>query len=324
MSVRRRRLWGAGAACATVCTLLTGFVSPVAHALASPPDAARHITGAATSSASLLDLVTLRPLAVLREPGQTAAIIGHRGDSAAAPENTMAAFELTTSVGAEYFEVDIRMSKDGVPVVMHDSTVDRTTDGTGAVADLTIAELEALDAGSWFDESHAGARIPALDDVLALVAGPHRTDVVIEYKGRWTKAGVRATIEMIDHAGLENRVIAQSFSEKTVAQLRKAAPDLVVGWLTHALDAQTISTARQIGADAVNPAVASARAVALAHDAGLGVFVWTHDADADWEELTAMGVDGIVTNRPDALQAWSHQRSADRRRPQGGARGLQF
>lgn len=324
MSVRRRRLWGAEAACAILCALLTGFASPGAHAVAPPRDAARDVAVQTTSAAPLLDLVTLRPLAVLREPGQTAAIIGHRGDSAAAPENTMAAFELTTSLGAEYFEIDIRMSKDGVPVVMHDSTVDRTTDGTGAVADLTLSELQALDAGSWFDESHTGARVPALDDVLGLVADTPGTDVVIEYKGKWSTAGVKATTDMIAHSGLEHRVIAQSFREKTVAQLRHAAPDLVVGWITHALDAPTISNARRIGADAVNPAVASARTVALAHDAGLGVFVWTHDADADWEELTAMGVDGIVTNRPDALHAWSHQRSEHRRRPQGGARGLQF
>jgi glycerophosphoryl diester phosphodiesterase len=309
MSVRRRRMWGAGATCAAICTLLTGFISPVAHALTEPREAAQHdAVSAAAAASSLLDIVAPRPLAVLREPGQTAAIVGHRGDSAAAPENTMAAFERTIGLGAEYLEIDIRMSKDDVPVVMHDSTVDRTTDGTGAVADLTITELQALDAGTWFSESHAGAGIPTLADALELVAASPGTDVLIEYKGTWTTAGVKATVEMIDDAGLENRVIAQSFSKKTVARLRKAAPDLVLGWLTYTLDGSAVSTAQEIGADAVNPAVASRHAVARAHRAGLGVFVWTHDDDADWDELTAMGVDGIVTNRPDALQAWSHQR----------------
>lgn len=323
MSVRRRRLWSTGAACAALCTLLTGFASPAAHAL-SPSDAGRSASAVVTRAGSVLDIATLRPFAVLREPGQRAAVIGHRGDSAAAPENTMAAFEKTTSLGAEYLEIDIRMSKDGVPVVMHDSTVDRTTDGTGAVADLTIAELKALDAGSWFDASHAGARIPSLDEVLALVADASDTDVLIEYKGKWTKAGLKTTLEMIEDAGVGNRTIVQSFSEKTVARLRKVSPDLVIGWLTHTLDAAAVATAQRIDADAVNPAVVNTHTVARAHRAGLGVFVWTHDGDAGWEELTAMGVDGIVTNRPDALQAWSQQREEDERRLRGGARSLLF
>ncbi|MGM7670996.1 glycerophosphodiester phosphodiesterase [Microbacterium sp. A93] len=309
MSVRRRRLSGTGAVCAAVWAVFTGFASPAAEAITHSPLDAGTVISQSDGERSLLSLdrVLRRPLAVLRLPGQAGAIVAHRGYSSAAPENTMPALSSTTAVGAEYFEIDIRLSKDGVPVVIHDSTVDRTTDGTGAVADMTIEQLRALDAGSWFDDTFADTRIPTLDEVLDYVADSG-ADVVIEYKGTWSAAGIRTTIDMIDAADLENKVLTQSFSQKTVANISKVAPTLPVGWLTDTINASIITTAQQIGADAVNPSRATARSVAQAHRAGLGVFVWTHDEDADWEALTAMGVDGIITNRPDALQKWMHDR----------------
>lgn len=309
MSVRGRRLSGTGTALTAVCAALIGLTSPAAGAVRPTPFDADPVVSAATAPSTLLtlEMVTLRPLTVLREPGEPGAIIAHRGDSSAAPENTLPALSSSAAVGSEYLEVDIRVSKDGVPIVIHDSTVDRTTDGTGVVAEMTFDQLRALDAGSWFDETFAATRIPTLDEVLAHAA-EHGTRVLLEYKGTWKRSGVGTTMEMIEAAGLEDRVIAQSFSAKTVANISDVAPDLPVGWLVESIDASVVATARTIGADAVNPTIATAQTVAMAHRAGLGVFVWTHDADADWEELTAMGVDGIVTNRPEALQAWMSDR----------------
>lgn len=309
MSVHRRRLWCTGAICVAVWAALTTVSTPAPQAFAHPPVDDRAVRTSSSSAASLLglDMITLRPLVVLREPGQLGVIIAHRGDSSAAPENTMPAFASTTHAGAKYFEIDVRLSKDGVPVVIHDSTVDRTTNGTGVVAEMTAAELRALDAGSWFSDSFADTKIPTLDEVLAHVAAS-TVDVVIEYKGKWAQEGIQATVDMIEAVGLEGRVITQSFSEKTVANISQVAPELPVGWLTQTLDASIVATAQKIGADAVNPSSATAHGVALAHRAKLGVFVWTHDADPDWEELTAMGVDGIITNRPDALHEWMRER----------------
>lgn len=309
MSVRRRRLWGTGTICVAVWAALTTVSSPVPEAFAHPSDDARSVLASSSGRPSLLglDMITLRPLVELREPGQPGVIIAHRGDSSVAPENTMPAFTSITNAGAKYFEIDIRLSKDGVPVIIHDSTVDRTTNGTGAVAEMTAEELRALDAGSWFSDSFADTRIPTLDEVLAHVADSV-VDVVIEYKGTWAQAGIQTTVDMIEVAGLKGRVITQSFSEKTVANIAKVAPELPVGWLTKTIDSSIVSTAQAIGADAVNPSSASSRGVALAHRAKLGVFVWTHDEDPDWEELTAMGVDGIITNRPDALHEWMRER----------------
>lgn len=243
------------------------------------------------------------PPITLRQPGETGVIVGHRGNSSIAPENTMPAFVSTTRSGAEYFEIDITLTQDGVPVVIHDDTVDRTTDGTGAVRDLTLEQVRALDAGSWFAPAFAGTKIPTFDEVLTYVANGG-TDVVIEYKGDWSVEDTQMTVDMIEAAGVQNRVFAQSFSATSVANFAAVAPDLPVGYLTGGIDAVIIDTAQQIGADAVNPSSATAESVALAHDAGLGVFVWTQDSADAWASLTAMGVDGIITNRPDALRGW--------------------
>lgn len=250
----------------------------------------------------LSELDALPPISI-RRPGETGVIVGHRGNSSVAPENTMPAYVSTTRSGADYFEIDIHMSADGVPVVIHDDTVDRTTDGTGAVSSLTLEQLRALDAGSWFAPAYAGTKIPTLEEVLTYVAGGG-ADVVIEYKGDWSVEDTQTTVDMIEAAGVENKVFAQSFSTTSVASVAEVAPDLPLGWLTGGIDQTIVDTAKQLGADAVNPSNASAESVALAHDNGLGVFVWTQDSAAAWESLTAMGVDGIITNRPDTLFGW--------------------
>lgn len=243
------------------------------------------------------------PPVTIRQPGETGVIVGHRGNSSVAPENTMPAFVSTTRSGADYFEIDITLTKDGIPVVIHDDTVDRTTDGTGAVSDLTLDEIRALDAGSWFSPAFAGTKIPTFDEVLTYVANGG-ADVVIEYKGDWSVEDTQMTVDMIDAAGARGRVFTQSFSTTSVANIAAVAPDLPVGYLTSGIDAAIIDTAKRIGADAVNPSTATAETVALAHDAGLGVYVWTQDSAEAWASLTAMGVDGIITNRPDALRGW--------------------
>ncbi|MGM7697691.1 glycerophosphodiester phosphodiesterase [Microbacterium sp. A84] len=250
----------------------------------------------------LTEIDPLPPITI-RQPGETGVIVGHRGNSTVTPENTMPAFVSTTRAGAEYFEIDMYLSKDRVPVVIHDGTVDRTTDGTGSVTNMTLEELRALDAGSWFSSAFAGTKIPTFDEVLTYVANGG-ADVVIEYKGDWNVEDTQLTVDMIEAAGVESKVLAQSFSATTVTNFATVAPDLPVGWLTGGIDASIIDRAEQMGADAINPSSATAESVAMAHDAGLGVFVWTKNNAADWESLTAMGVDGIITDRPDALRGW--------------------
>ncbi|WP_460801260.1 glycerophosphodiester phosphodiesterase [Microbacterium sp. GXF6406] len=302
MRLRRRRLWGLVLLSAGIWGAVTTAVAPPASAAAVIHPVSSMAT--AVPPSALRDLVTLRPFTELHSPGKTGLVIAHRGNSAQAPENTLPAFASMAAADAAYLELDIRLSADGIPMVIHDATVDRTTDGTGNVSEMTARELRALDAGSWFSEDFRSTRIPTLAEALEHAAA-HRQDVLIEYKGSWKRSDIRTTMKLIASAGLERRVIAQSFSRRTVANIAAVAPDVPLGWLTHDLDTLAVHTALTIGADAVNPATATADTVALAHRAGLGVFVWTHDEDAAWEAYTQMGVDGIITNRPGALTAWS-------------------
>ncbi|GAA1532584.1 glycerophosphoryl diester phosphodiesterase [Microbacterium ginsengiterrae] len=306
MGCRRRRLWGAGSLVVSAWLAVLGIAPSAAGAiLAVPPVTAvpARTDTHPVSSLAAMEGVILRPLTVLRTPGETGAVVAHRGHSSVAPENTMPAVLSSISSGAEYVEIDIRMSADGVPVVIHDETVDRTTDGSGVVAEMTLAQLRGLDAGAWWSDDFAGARIPTLREVLDVVAGSD-IDLIVEYKGTWTRAEVRTTVDLLTAYGLRRSVIAQSFSEKTAANIVRTAPGLRVGLLTHVMDPATIAEAVSIGAHAVNARRVTARGVALAHRAGLGVLAWTPDTEDDWEMLTRMGVDGIITNRPDALREW--------------------
>jgi len=301
MSGRRRRLPRLGAASFVVTALL----SITAHVDATTAGAAAPSGPVATAAAEERPLTTAaglrpHPPIALRHPGETGLVIGHRGDPTSAPENTLPAIE-SAAHGVDMLEIDIRMSKDGVPVVIHDAAVERTTDGEGLVAELTADELRALDAGAWFSPSYSGTAIPTLEEVLTSLDadGPA---VLVEFKGRWSADDVAVALDLLAAVGVD--VVAQSFSATTVARIAEAAPRLPVGWLVDEIDAGIVAQALSIGADTVNPAAADAAGVARAHAAGLAVLVWTPDAAADWAGLTALGVDGIITNRPEALSAW--------------------
>src|SRR5436309_263912 len=125
--------------------------------------------------ATTADLSWLR-----RTPGAPPFIVAHRGASALAPENTLAAFRRALEAGAPAVECDVHLTADGAPIVIHDARVDRTTNGTGEVASLTLAALRALDAGGWFDPRFAGERLPTLEETLAIAAG--RSRVFVELK----------------------------------------------------------------------------------------------------------------------------------------------
>lgn len=316
MSVRRRRLWATGAVGVALCLASATLLTPPAHATASAHPTSR-VPGRAAAPAAppmSLELLALRPRTALTAPGTPGAVVAHRGASDTAPENTLPAIAAAVKEHADYVEIDIRMSSDGVPVVIHDSTVDRTTDGTGAVSEMTAAELLALDAGSWFSEEFTGTRIPTLEQVLGLASGAGMS-VIVEYKGKWSPEAVRTTVDLIAATALDVRVIAQSFDAATVENITTVAPGLFVGLLTDRIDAAIIRTAQRIGADAVNPKTTSARGLAQAHAANLRVFVWTRDDDHDWDSLTAMGVDGIITNAPLALSRWIGAREQEAQPP---------
>lgn len=244
----------------------------------------------------------------LRAPGEPAFVAGHRGDRADAPENTIPAFEAAFGSGLMIVETDVQLTADGVPVLLHDLTVDRTTDGTGAIADLTIAEVEKLDAGSWYDKKFAGTRIPQLGEFLDLLAATPRVKAIIELKEFWTRDEIRGILDGIYVRGVQNRVVFAGRHLGTVENLGDVAAAIPRVIIRRDLPANPVSLARFYGAIAIMTSPWSLEtypdAVADMHAAGYGVLLYTLNSEKRWSEATAYGVDGIVTDAPSELDSW--------------------
>lgn len=234
-------------------------------------------------------------------------IVGHRGGSSGkAPENTMAAFRLGPTLGAAILECDVHCSKDGVLVVIHDQTVDRTTNGKGAVHQMTLAQLKQLDAGM-------GERIPTLDELLAWTATQPDLGLVVEIKARRKvcPAVSDKVVEAVNRAGMARRTMIISFHRDAVEHVEQIQPDLKTG-LLFLLRPNPIRTARKIRADSVWPERhrTTTHLVGAAHEAKLGVFSWTLNTTRHLLEARRVGVDAVVSDVPDvARQAFDSGKS---------------
>lgn len=245
--------------------------------------------------------------ASLRSPGEAAFIAGHRGDKGGAPENTLPAFQLAIESAADFVETDVQLTSDGIPILMHDWMLDRTTNGTGPVWERTAEDIAALDAGSWFSADFAGTRVPTLEQFLDLVwDSPKRA--ILELKGSWNQDQVGIVAQQVRSAGMQDRVLLASFDLMTLQALAQVAPGIprviitreVVGdpaILAGACDAVAIVTSRGF-------LESQPDAVSLIHNAGLGVLVYTVNNEDGWSEATSLGVDGIITDTPSQLQRW--------------------
>jgi glycerophosphoryl diester phosphodiesterase len=233
-------------------------------------------------------------------------VVGHRGAMGYRPENTMTSFAHALELGADWIECDVHLSSDGAVVVIHDETLDRTTNGHGLVKDHTLAELEALDAGAWFSAEYASERIPTLDELLGF-ARDRRTVVDIEIKNApLYYAGIEdAVVAALDRNDMSENAIVISFDHAAVQRVKALDSRVATGVLYagRPVDAG-VHLARQTSADALLPhwAYVTAEDVQTAHAAGLAVAPWaTSDPDI-LRRLVQVGVDGIGTNHPDVLR----------------------
>lgn len=233
----------------------------------------------------------------------TPLIISHAACKGHAPENTLAGIEAALRFGVDAIEIDVHASRDGVPVLMHDEAVDRTTDGTGAIAAHSLAELRALDAGGdGYGGRFRGERIPTLAAVLDLTRGACL--LVIEIKARDIE---RAVIDVVRGANAADDTMIWSFAPETVRAARHLAPEI---------PAAQLAAPRDVSIDAIFAGAVrrNAQAVSLYHSMidtetvrrarlrGLTVYTWTADDPADQLRVAQSGVDGIVTNVPDVLR----------------------
>jgi glycerophosphoryl diester phosphodiesterase len=238
--------------------------------------------------------------------------IGHRGASGEAPENTLAAFELALRQGADGVECDVRLSADGIPVVIHDARLERTTSGRGWVREHRASLLRRLDAGSWFNrrfpsqsrQRYAGAKIPLLSEVLAW-ARARQCLLFLEIKD--ALEGTEAKIlEEIAGAGVQSLVTVVSFNLHTLRRVRQLDSQVPVGLDTSrpVTGALAMRRAKSLGAVAVLPywPVASRRLIRRAHRKSLRVFAWTVDQPRWMRRRILDGVDGLLTNYPARLK----------------------
>lgn len=241
---------------------------------------------------------------LLVQPGEQPAVIAHRGLSSVIPENTLQALLSGGRSGADWIEMDVNTSKDGVPVVIHDNTVDRVTAGTGDVSVLTADYIAGLEAGSWFAPAYSGAKVPTLAEFLDQTDA-EGTGLLLEVKGPETREEVQRTIDLVRDRGMFNQTILQSFDTNVLQYAREYAPTLRLGLLRGALDADVVAVAKQFGAVTYNPSwnalAARPGAIKELHDAGIAVMPYTVDSPRQWQAMTDAGVDGIITNRAGAL-----------------------
>ncbi len=227
-------------------------------------------------------------------------VIGHRGAAGYAPENTMVSFERALALRVDAIELDIHPTSDGKLAVIHDPTLERTTNGHGFVSTYTSAELQALDAGSWFNASFASERIPLLDEVLDWAHG--RTKVVIEIKqGPIFYPNVEAMlIAALDRFQMRKDVLVISFDHHSVRRVKQAAPDIIAGVLYAGRCINPVALARDAQADALLPywALLTKAEVDAAHEAGLLVAPWG-GPEQDYRFILATGVDAVAADFPD-------------------------
>lgn len=226
----------------------------------------------------------------------------HRGASAYAPENTLAAFRMALEQGAHGIELDVQLSRDGELVVIHDERVDRTTNGTGWVADHTLAELKRLDAGRR-KRGFARERIPLLAEVFDLVADSDCTINVELKNSEVAYPGLEdAVLALISEWGVADRVWLSSFNHESLRDLRAGGVGMPLGLLTQDVMVEPWKYASALGMQAFHPAGYAVRdrsVVDESHAAGLAVHVWTVDDPSDLRRLSDWGVDAVFTNKPD-------------------------
>ncbi len=241
------------------------------------------------------------------------AVVAHRGASADYPENTLESFEGAIGAGADLVELDVRLSADGIAVIMHDADVSVTTDGSGFVHQLSVAQLKRLDASH--ERGHR-VEVPTFREALDTLRG--RTGVNVEIKNMPgepafdspREAVAEEVLRELDQCEFPGPVLVSSFNWLSIERVREARPDLPTGFLASAVidPAAALAYVRSAGHTHVLPQAlalleAGSGFVEEAHHSGIGVGTWTVDDPADMERLFAMGVDALATNRPDLAVA---------------------
>lgn len=233
-------------------------------------------------------------------------VAAHRGAASVAPEETLPAIVAAAKQGADYVDFDIQWTRSSVAVLMHDTTIDRTTNGTGLVSSYYLSQLQTFDAGSSFSPVYAGERVPTLGAALRALSTDPDVIALPELKGYVDdgKLGVYATAAAGN--GMTGRVVTQSFWPSTLQRLNAIAPSLPLGLTTANVLPDPVASVRAAKATYWLPqaSTVTAESVAAAQAAGITVIPWGAEDRANWERLTDLGVDALLTDRPGPYAGW--------------------
>ncbi|MBN1887740.1 MAG: hypothetical protein JW850_07105 [Thermoflexales bacterium] len=232
--------------------------------------------------------------------------MAHRGARRVAPPNTLAAFVRALELGADGVELDVHLSADGVPVVIHDFSLEATTDGHGPVSSKTLAELKELDAGSAFDPAFAGERIPTLEEVFEAIGQLALINIELKALGPLGGGLERAVAGLVQKHGLEKRVLCSSFNPFALRRIKRLLPHVPAG-LLYAPDVPFYQRRAWLAPlcphEARHPhyTMLTPSSLQALRRRGYRVNVWTVNDPADMRRMIEMGVDAIITDRPDTL-----------------------
>lgn len=239
-------------------------------------------------------------------------IIAHRGYSARAPENTNVAMERAIEAGADAVEFDLHAARDGTPVLFHDATLNRTSNGTGPVASWSAAQLGRLDAGSWFDPAFRGEPIPALAATLELIG--HRVSrVYAEVKGYRNPEDLDRIVEVVAQAGLSASTVFISMDWEALDRIRVSDPNALIGYIVEVSSRAEEGIERATGDPRAlldydaRILLADRRLAVASLTAGIALATWTVNTTAQAAELLSIGVPRITTNEVGALRAWANE-----------------
>ncbi|MFJ9693309.1 glycerophosphodiester phosphodiesterase [Kitasatospora sp. NPDC101183] len=234
-------------------------------------------------------------------------VVGHRGSPRTAPENTMASFDSALDQGADWLETDVQTTRDGVPVLMHDATVDRTTNGKGAVGDLTAAQVAALRVTIGPGPAQP---VPTLEQLLERLDGSNAT-LLMEIKWQRTPEDVTRIARIA--AGSGAHVVLYSFSADHLRRAHAAAPALPMVLIQGSGLAENPGDLPLRGV-ALESTLAGAARIAEERKAGREVYVWTVDDEENWQTMAARGADGLITDLPGPARRWADANCRPERR----------
>ena len=250
----------------------------------------------------------------IRRAANAVPVIGHRGASGHCPENTIPAFARALELGAAWVETDVKRTGDGHFVLMHDRTIDRTTDGTGAVCDLSLDEIRCLDGGGWYGDEFVGTRVPTLQDLLDWSAGGG-SGVCLHIDARLSERDLHRVASAVLASGQAQRALVISGSFEQLAAVRQGCDQISTGILYAAGDDDFVERASIAGVDFLHPhrKTVTPELIAKAHDAELPVVACVDPTVELIRQRAAWGLDVFSCDKPDLVSAALEGRLADTR-----------